>query len=244
VSTLTSETRDEVGTVGTPPPLSGAARVTGEGGWSGTLLEAPPVVGSSPERPVMVRMDSDGSQLVVPAGLLQPRDDGTFFVPIPRAVLEGFGTEEATRVSVPRAASVERSVERIVVPLHAEEMIVTTRRAPVGGVRLHKRVLERQEVLDQPVFRDHANVERVTVNRMVEGTPPSVRHEGDTMIVPLLEEVLVVEKRLMVREELHVRLSRVLERDTQTVTLRREEAQVERFAPGDSRPATDAPDGA
>jgi len=188
----------------------------------------------------MVRMEPDGSQVVVPAGLLQPRDDGTFFVPIPRAVLEGFGAEEATRVSGARGTS----VERIVVPLHAEEMSVSTQRVPVGGVRLHKRVVERQEVLEQPVFRDRANVERVTVNRMVEGAPPAVRHEGDTMIVPLLEEVLVVEKRLMVREELHVRLSRVLERDTQTVTLRREEAQVERFEPGQITPAADAPNGA
>lgn len=226
---------------GAAAPLPSAGRVSGEGGWSGTILEAPPAPGISPERPVMVRMEPDGSQVVVPAGLLQPREDGTFFVPIPRAVLEGFGAEEATRVS-PRPAV--GTVERIVVPLHAEEMSVSTRRVPVGGVRLHKRVVERQEVLEQPVFRDHANVERVTVNRMVEGAPPSVRHEGDTMIVPLLEEVLVVEKRLMVREELHVRLSRVLERDTQTVTLRREEAQVERFEPGSTLPAADAPDGA
>lgn len=238
--TTTSDTTMRREAAATPQPLS-AGRVTGEGGWSGTLLDTPPAAGTSPERPVLVRMEPDGSQVMVPAGLLQPREDGTHFVPIPRTVLEGFGSDEATRVSPPRPAS----VERIIVPLHAEEMSVTTQRVPVGGVRLHKRVVERQEVLEQPVFRDHANVERVTVNRMVEGTtPPAVRHEGDTMIVPLLEEVLVVEKRLMVREELHVRLSRVLERDTQTVTLRREEAQIERFESGEGRPAADAPNGA
>lgn len=47
-------------------------------------------------------------------------------------------------------------------------------------------------------------VRRVPVNRDVDKAPP-VRRRGDLLIVPVLEEVLVIEKRLRLREELHLR---------------------------------------
>jgi stress response protein YsnF len=49
------------------------------------------------------------------------------------------------------------------------------------------------------------------------------------MIVPILEEVLVVEKRLMVKEEIHITKQRVEKHAPQRVTLRREEAVIERM---------------
>ena len=36
-----------------------------------------------------------------------------------------------------------------------------------------------------------------------------MREEHGTLIVPVLEEVLVVEKRLMLKEEIHIRTHRV-----------------------------------
>ena len=55
-----------------------------------------------------------------------------------------------------------------------------------------------------------------------------MRYEGDGMIVPVLEEVIVTEKRLMQREELHVRKRQIETRKPRHVTLRREEVTVER----------------
>jgi stress response protein YsnF len=43
-----------------------------------------------------------------------------------------------------------------------------------------------------------------------------------------VEEVLVVEKRLMLREEIHIRQQRIETHQPQRVTLRSEEVQVER----------------
>jgi len=57
---------------------------------------------------------------------------------------------------------------------------------------------------------------------------PEIRHEGDTTIIPVLEEVLVVEKRLILREELHIIRRREEHRDPQKVTLRKENVEVER----------------
>jgi stress response protein YsnF len=71
------------------------------------------------------------------------------------------------------------------------------------------------------------HVKRVPVGRVVDGPVP-VRHVGNTMIVSLLEEVLVVEKRLMLKEELHITKEEVETYRPQRVRLRTEEAFVER----------------
>jgi stress response protein YsnF len=71
-------------------------------------------------------------------------------------------------------------------------------------------------------------VERVPINHIVEG-PVSVRSEGDTLVISLLEEVLVVEKRLLLKEEVRITRRRVDTHAPQRVTLRREDAVVKRI---------------
>lgn len=75
-------------------------------------------------------------------------------------------------------------------------------------------------------MEEQTEIKRVPINRVVEAAPP-VRYEGEVMIVPLLEEVIVTEKRLMLREELHIRKRQVETRKPQQVILRREEANIE-----------------
>jgi uncharacterized protein (TIGR02271 family) len=114
------------------------------------------------------------------------------------------------------------------VPLFAEELHVTRERVATGSVRIDKRVVRRTEHVDEPVMEERVEVERRAVNRIVDAPPP-VRQEGDTLIIPLLEEVLIVEKRLVVREELHVKRVRDQSRVRQDVTLESEHANVERI---------------
>jgi uncharacterized protein (TIGR02271 family) len=132
------------------------------------------------------------------------------------------------------SAAVEQAAGgKVVIPVVAEEIAVGTREVEAGRVRLTKLVREEQQTVDQPLFAEEVNVERVAVNRVVDG-PVEVRHEGDTMIVPLLEEVLVIEKRLMLREEVRVTKRRTETHQPQTVTLRKEDVKVERIpAAGD-----------
>jgi uncharacterized protein (TIGR02271 family) len=96
-----------------------------------------------------------------------------------------------------------------------------------GGVRIRKTVSEREEIVDEPLMREEVQVKRVPVGRVVDGPVP-VRHVGNTMIVSLLEEVLVVEKRLMLKEELHITKEQVETYKPQRFSLRSEEAFVER----------------
>jgi uncharacterized protein (TIGR02271 family) len=77
---------------------------------------------------------------------------------------------------------------------------------------------------------ERVEVERVPVGRPVSNIP-DILHDGDTMIVPVIEEVLVVEKRLILKEELHIRRVRSIKSVKQSVTLRRQRAEVDRLPP-------------
>jgi uncharacterized protein (TIGR02271 family) len=71
-------------------------------------------------------------------------------------------------------------------------------------------------------------ITRVPMNREV-ASMPEVRTEGDVTVLPVVEEVLVVEKRLFLKEEVHVRHRKTNETVEVPVTLRRQNAVVERL---------------
>ena len=121
-------------------------------------------------------------------------------------------------------------VERRTVPLVAEEAVVEKRRHEVGTVRVRTRTEEREERIRVPLVHDEVEVRHVPIGRYVRAPEP-VREERDRIVVPLHEEVLVVEKRLILREELH--LIRRPERRTEThrIPLRRERAEIDRHPP-------------
>ena len=70
--------------------------------------------------------------------------------------------------------------------------------------------------------------------------PADIRQEGETTIYPVVEEVLVVEKRLRLVEEVHVTRRRATRQVREEVSLRHEEILVEHDASpdGPSAPGT------
>jgi uncharacterized protein (TIGR02271 family) len=121
----------------------------------------------------------------------------------------------------------------IVVPLFAEEISVSKRVVPKARVRVSRTTRAREEVVDQLLAREHVQVERTAIGRTVESMP-AVREEGDTIIVPIVEEVLIVERRLVLKEEIRIRKIRETERHQERVMLRRQEATVLRLPVEDS----------
>lgn len=113
------------------------------------------------------------------------------------------------------------------IPVFEEQLEIGKRVVETGKVRVSTTVEEREELVEQALSRDEVSVERVAIGRVVAEAPP-VREEGDTLIVPVIEEVLVVEKRLVLKEELRIRRRTVVDVYQQPVTLRREHAVVER----------------
>ena len=117
--------------------------------------------------------------------------------------------------------------ESLRIPLAAERVLVGTRVRRTGVVRVRTRVERRTTVVDPPLRRQRIEIRRRRVDRFVD-RPPDVRREGDTLIVPIVEEVVTT--RLKVVEEVAITLRRSVERRPQRVELRRETAIVERLA--------------
>jgi uncharacterized protein (TIGR02271 family) len=192
--------------------------VRGKEGWCGTVLPLTPPPRSDPTH-VRVQLEN-GEQYLVPASVVIPQQDGSVYVPLRVAEL----------VPVPR----EEPAETIyaVVPVLAEDLEVQKRSVETGKVRITKVVHEREALVDEPLWREEVEVTRVPMQRVVEGPVP-VREENDTTIISVVEEVLVVEKRWMLREEIHIRKQRVETHQPQRITLRSEEVQVERVLHAD-----------
>ncbi|MGK3992451.1 YsnF/AvaK domain-containing protein [Sorangium sp. So ce1024] len=122
-------------------------------------------------------------------------------------------------------------VDELIVPVVAQEIEVTKRTIESGRVRITKQVHERVEAVAEPLERERVFVERVAIDQVVT-EPPATRQEGDTLIVPVVEEVLVIEKRLVLKEELHITRVRSVEvSPPEHVTLRSEDVRVERVPP-------------
>ena len=128
--------------------------------------------------------------------------------------------------------------EEEVVPVVEETAVVRKERVVTETVRLRKRVREEEEVLDVPVQTEAIEVERVPVGRWLDA-PAEVRREGDTTVYPVVEEVLVAEKRLRLVEEVRVTRRQETRRVQERVGLRREEVVVERDAAASRGPDRD-----
>jgi uncharacterized protein (TIGR02271 family) len=114
-------------------------------------------------------------------------------------------------------------------PLFEERAAVGVRTVDRGRVRVTTRVLTHEDSVVRSLTRETVEVVRVPVGREVEAVP-AVREEPDgTIVVPVVEERLVVETRLVLREEVHLRRRRETETVTVPVSLRREEAEVRRL---------------
>ncbi|HEY0844767.1 MAG TPA: YsnF/AvaK domain-containing protein [Noviherbaspirillum sp.] len=159
----------------------------------------------------------DGTQVLVPVSLFGKQADGTYRLPFTFHI-----SDEA------------RSPVQMSFPVMEEELHVSKRVVDTGrGVRVHKTVSERDELIEQTLMRDELTVEHVPVGRVVdEGSLPQTRYEGDTLVVPVLEEVLVVQKQTLLKEEVRITRRRHPERAPQSVVLRTEHVSVERFDEG------------
>jgi uncharacterized protein (TIGR02271 family) len=196
--------------------LPETVQVTGPGSLRGTIDTATWPLDSG-QAQVLVRLE-DGTSVLVPREALVQQQDGSYHVNLDPVTVER------------RDVSSEVREFPLVVPVLKEVLEVHTTPVETGRVRIHKVVHEREEMV----------IERVPINRLVEG-PVSAHSEEDTLIIPVLEEVLVIEKRLLLKEEVRITKRRVETHRPQRVTLRREEAVVERLdqESNDSNPCTE-----
>lgn len=113
----------------------------------------------------------------------------------------------------------------------AREVVrVEKREVVTGTVTVDIKVDAVEETVTTTLAGDVVTVERIPVGREVSEAP-RIRTEGDVTIIPIVEEVLVVEKRLVLKEEIRVRTTQGTRDETIPVVLRRQRAVVGRKDP-------------
>lgn len=117
---------------------------------------------------------------------------------------------------------------KITVPIIEEEVIVNKKVVETARVTLSKKINESTETFEIPLTQEEIVIKRVPRNELIDTMPAASRYEGDIMIIPVLKEVAVIEKRMMLVEEIHISKLKTEKTETREVTVRKEEINVTR----------------
>lgn len=162
---------------------------------------------------IVVTYDGD-RHVQVPVAMLQRQSENTYHLPLRLSTLES----NAQRL---------KEGETTVIPVIQEEAQVNKHPIERNRLRVTKQVHTQDETIDVPLKQERVQVERIPVEQFVDAAAQP-HYEGETLVIPVMEEVLVIEKKLRLKEE--IRISKYAEEvpHQETVTLRREEVSVER----------------
>lgn len=122
--------------------------------------------------------------------------------------------------------------ENKTIPVIEEKLNVGKRTIETGRFHISKKVFEEEASEDVSVVEENINVERREINQYVDSPPPAVREDGDTTIISVLKEVLVVEKKIMLVEELHITKHKTENSVPVKETLRKEEVKITKSEDG------------
>jgi uncharacterized protein (TIGR02271 family) len=117
--------------------------------------------------------------------------------------------------------------ESVVVPVAEERLRIDKRLVTTGVVTVEKRVRTEPVHLEEVLSHEELDVQRVAVDKFVDEAPQPYA-DGDTWVLPIVEEVLVVERRLRVREELRITRRVASRTEVQDLERRIEEVEVHR----------------
>jgi len=132
-----------------------------------------------------------------------------------------------------KITAAEDEVNESVIRLAAETLNVGKRVVETGRVRVRRTTTERVEKVRVPLAVETVEIRRVPIGKPIK-RKPRVRETANEIIIPVVEEVLVVERRLVLKEELHIRKVHSTENHVEQVTLRQQKVTVDRVAPQSS----------
>lgn len=193
-------------------------QVVGKGGLRGVIRNLPQSGNAE------VELDT-GQRLDIPVSLLQKNPNGTYRIPL--------SLDDISRVrpgSQTDVASALDTGQSVTVPVVQEQLHLTKEKHETGRIVVRIVPQVRTEHIHMPLAEEHVQVDRIPVNRFVTTAQP-IREEGDTTIIPVYDEVLVVERRLLLREEVRIRRQRITRAEERDIRLRTEEVQILRSEP-------------
>ncbi len=149
----------------------------------------------------------DGTLLSVPQTLLSRQNDGSLRLPF--------------------SVLADRKGMTLRLPVLGDTLQVGKRQVNTEGVRINKTVQSHNEDIELTLASERIEIERVAIEREVPWDgPPTMREEGDAVVIPVLEERLVLRKQLVLKEELRIRRIRSEQLVTHSETLRREKITI------------------
>ena len=116
------------------------------------------------------------------------------------------------------------------VPLYSEELSVSRQQITGDTVQVSVVTHEGEGVVDEMLNHERVEIDRVPIGHPVDAIPP-VRQEGETTILPVVEEIIVVQRRLILKEEVRIKRLHVSERYQEAVVLRKQDAVITRMEP-------------
>lgn len=207
--------------------LSAGMNVMAQDGPVGTVVSVPRVEIDDPTLPadviVLANPESAGpgeeEVLRVPREMIERVERDTIYL-------------NAERRAVPRASSAVAATHRLkmgssgmTMRAHEEVVEVTPRVVERGYLSIKKKV---GEYLDEQTVRlshDEVQVEHVPVDEIVpDYIAPYM--DGDVYVVPVIEEEVVIQRRLRLKEEIRVRRNTVERTETIQTPFRRERVVV------------------
>jgi uncharacterized protein (TIGR02271 family) len=195
------------------------------------LVESGPSLGYdeevTPEREERVRRHYG---LAIPRDAESKRGYGAYYRDDAERERGGSSSEVPGAQTVPSEAGVLEDEDELRVRRSEEELRIETREREAGAVRVRKRVRTDRERIRVPKKRMEVTVERVPVEReavSTEGEAPRPEIGDDEIVVPVIEEEVVVEKRPVVKEEIRIRKKVVEDTEVVEEDVRREEVEVD-----------------
>ena len=113
------------------------------------------------------------------------------------------------------------------IPLARETLHVGRRRVDTELVTVKTATDVEPVLIDEMLHAEHVAIRRTPVGRFVD-EPPAPRYEGEALVIPVVEEVVVVERRLRLVEEVRIERQVDTRRHRETVPLRRQRVEVRR----------------
>lgn len=203
--------------------LQPGMRVHGSDGVIGTVEPAAPAAGSEAD-PSFLARSADGRALYrLPLSLVRSlkQDAG------PAAVVLDLRVRDLDRYLATDSGGALASERQLGsgdlrIPVHAEELVVEKQPVTRGAVHLHKGVETVEQQFQVPVVYEEAVVEHLAPDQYQAGADG----EEDALVIPIYEEQLVVEKRMVIKEYVRVRKQRKEMQQTVTEPVRREFVEV------------------
>jgi uncharacterized protein (TIGR02271 family) len=152
-------------------------------------------------------------------------------------------TRDSLRNRVRESGSAVEAHDQVRIPIYEERLRAEIRPVDLGEVRVHKTVEHVPTTTTRSVERDEVEIERVPLDRLLD-QPVEPWQDGEWLVVPVMEEVLVITKQLVLTEEVRIRTKRVTEEQEVYEVLQREHVRIEdarvqgEHGPVDARPVS------